>query len=325
MKYRKLGNTGLEVSEIGYGTWGLGGKSYGDVDDNESKRALRLAYEKGVNFYDTADLYGNGHSEELLAEVFKEVRDKVIIATKGGTLPHTGFYMPQDFSPQYLRKALEASLRRLQTDYVDLYQLHSPRIEDIGNNKGLTETLEAFKSEGKIKAYGVSVRSPQDGLRAIQEFGFKVIQVNFNMIDQRALEIGLFAAAEKLNIGVIVRTPLVFGYLTGSLNGEETFQGVDHRANWPKEQLRRWANAPKLFASLVDGKERSYAQVALQFCLSHNAVSTVIPGMMNMREVEEDVQAVNLPELLPGEMAQIKKIYDSHNLYDKSAKSQGRS
>lgn len=320
MKYRNLGKTGYTVSEIGYGTWGLGGNAYGPVDDNEAKKALKLAFEKGVNFYDTSNLYGNGHSEELLGDVFKDFRDKIIIATKGGTLPHTGFYMPQNFSARHLESALEGSLKRLKTDYVDIYQLHSPTIADLeGNN--VIETLERFKAQEKIKEYGISVRSPGDGKIAIEKYNFPVVQVNFNMIDQRAFENGLFDLAKKKGVGIIVRTPLVFGYLTGKLDGNEQFQGIDHRSNWPKEQLKSWANSPKLFSFLY--QERTPVQAALRFCLDFDTVSTIIPGMMNIAEVEENVKSSEMRHLSSEEHQRIQQLYQSHNFYDKSAKQKG--
>ncbi|MCE7913035.1 MAG: aldo/keto reductase, partial [Candidatus Brocadia sp.] len=180
MKYRKLGNTGIEVSEIGFGTWGLGGNSYGPVDDNVSKTALRFAFDSGITFYDTSDLYGNGHSEEVLGDALHDVRDKIIISTKVGLLPHTGFGMPCDFSPAYIRQELDVSLRRLRSDYVDIYLLHSPTIEMLREDREIVATLQILKEAGKIHAYGISVRSPDDGLVAIQEFGINVVQVNFN-------------------------------------------------------------------------------------------------------------------------------------------------
>lgn len=323
MKYRRLGKTGLEVSEIGYGTWGLGGNSYGPVDDIESKKALRLAYEKGVNFYDTADLYGNGHSEEIIGEVFGQIRDEVIIATKGGTLPHTGFYMPQDFSENHLMNALEGSLRRLKTDYIDLYQLHSPTISDLEKNN-VIEILERFKTQGKIKNYGISVRSPDDGKIAIEKYNFPVLQVNFNIIDHRPLENGLFDLAKEKEAGIIARTPLGFGYLSGKLDGNEKFEGIDHRANWPKEQLQRWAKAPDLFSFLHEGKDRTPTQAALCFCLSHDVVSTVIPGMMNINEVKENIKVSEMSPLTREELKNVRRIYQSHEFYDKSAKQRGK-
>jgi aryl-alcohol dehydrogenase-like predicted oxidoreductase len=309
MKYRELGKTGLIVSEIGFGTWGIGGNAYGQVDDNEAKKALQTAFESGINFYDTADLYGDGHSEVLMGEVFAGKRDQIIITTKGGTLPHTTFDMPQDFSSQHIKEALTGSLKRLRTDYVDLYLLHSPKIEDIERNADILHTLETAKKEGKIRAYGISARTPCDALKAIDKFGLNVVEVNFNLIDQRALENGLFSRAKKDNMGIIIRTPLTFGYLTGRLRGDEQFQGKDHRANWPKEQLKRWAQAHQLFSFLFEGKSRTPAQAALRFCLDFEIVSTVIPGMMNAQEVLENVSASSMPSLAAEEMAQVIHIY----------------
>lgn len=319
MKYRKLGRTGMEVSEIGFGTWGLGGNSYGEVDDEISIKTLNLAFEKGVNFFDTADLYGNGHSEEIIAEAINGHRDKIIIATKGGTLPHRGFTMPQDFSEQHLAKALHGSLKRLKTDYVDLFQLHSPQIDDI-ERCNVINTLEQFKTAGKIREYGISARSPQDGLLAIDKYNFPVVQVNYNMADQRAAEINLFEASERNNTGVIIRTPLVFGYLAGKLTGGEKLQDSDHRSNWPKEQLMRWANAPRLFNEMNKDKTRTLVQLALQFCLFKKAVSTVIPGMMNINEVKENIDSIYTEKLTDVEMEQIYHIYRDNIFYDKNIK-----
>lgn len=320
MKYRKLGNTGIEVSEIGFGTWGLGGNSYGPVDDNVSKTALRFAFDSGITFYDTSDLYGNGHSEEVLGDALHDVRDKIIISTKVGLLPHTGFGMPCDFSPAYIRQELDVSLRRLRSDYVDIYLLHSPTIEMLREDREIVATLQILKEAEKIHAYGISVRSPDDGLVAIQEFGINVVQVNFNMIDHRAIDNGLFDVACEKKVGVIARTPLCFGYLTGKLHGNEKFEGIDHRANWPVDQRQRWANAPDLFLFLNQRKNRTPAQSALRFCLDHKSVSTVIPGMMNCNEVRENALASSLEALSAEEVARIKLIYENNVFYDHSAK-----
>lgn len=319
MRYRKLGRTGLTVSEVGFGTWGLGGDSYGPVSDDVSHQALRLAFDLGVTFYDTSDLYGSGHSEEILGEVFHGCRDKVVIATKVGMLPHTGFYMPQDFSEGNIMRSIHASLRRLKTDWIDLYQLHSPQI-DLPNWSDIIATLERIKQTGKIRTYGISVRSPTDAKIAVERFGFSVVQVNFNMIDQRATETGLFDLCREKRAGVIARTPLCFGYLSGKLTGDEEFQGRDHRANWPREQLYRWANSAELFAPLNKCKQRTLAQLALQFCLSEDVVSTVIPGMMTCDEVRENTAIVDMPPLTRMEAATVRGIYQGQVFYDPKAK-----
>lgn len=319
MKYRALGDSGLYVSEIGFGTWGLGGDSYGPVNDASSREALRLAFDRGVTFYDTSDLYGQGHSEEILGDVLHDVRDSVVIATKVGTLPHSGFYMPQDFSEANINRSIDASLRRLRTDRVDLYQLHSPQI-DLPNWDEIIATLERIRESGKIRVYGISARSPADARIAVEQYGFRVVQVNFNLIDHRAVESGLFDVCAQKQVGVIARTPLCFGYLSGKLTGNEEFPGRDHRSNWPREQLRRWANAHALFTPLNKGKIRTLVQLALQFCLWPSVVSTVIPGMMCCEEVVENTAAATLPPLTKEEVASICEIYRSKIFYDAAAK-----
>jgi len=317
MKYRNLGETRISVSEIGFGGWGLGGDAYGPIDEKEVIKALNLSFENGVNFFDTSDLYGSGKSEKLLGKFTKYIRDKVVIATKGGAIDktETNSFMPQDFSENYLRKALENSLKRLQTDYVDLYQLHSPRLENLVKTDAV-QTLQKFKQEGKIREYGISVKSPDDGLIALKKFDFPVIQVNFNMIDQRALENGLFNLAKKNNIGIINRTPLSFGYLTSKLNGNEKFTSKDHRKNWSKKQLKLWAEAPDLFEEYgLFNNSRSPVQTAILFCLSFPSVSTVIPGMMKSEHVKENVILIDEKNLTKDEQNIIIAIYRSNNFY----------
>jgi len=320
---RQLGRTGIKVSELGFGTWGLGGNSYGPVDDTLSTEVLRCAYDSGVTFYDTSDVYGNGHSEEVLGAALSSVREHIVLATKVGLLPHTTFEMPCDFSDSHIYASVEGSLKRLRTDYIDVYQLHSPTLKML-QRPGLVDTLRKLKQSGKIRAFGVSVRSPADGLIALRNFDFETIQVNFNMIDHRAVESGLFDLALARQVGVIARTPLCFGFLTGKLTGNEVYSGLDHRANWPAAQLKRWAEAPDLFSFINNGKQRTAAQLALRFCLDHPEVSTTIPGMMKCEEVRENLAASALAHLSSEESDLIRSVYHSHSFYDPSAKTMGK-
>lgn len=310
MKYRPLGATGLEVSEIGFGGWGIGGSpdgavSYGPTDDRESTAALRRAIERGITFFDTADLYGNGHSEALLGATLQGVGDAVVIATKVGLL---GPYGPQDFSPRHLRAALEGSLRRLRRDYVDLYQLHNPRVETLGDPEML-ETLRGFVKAGVVRALGVSVRTPEDGLAAAETPGIGAIQVNFNMIDQRAVEVGLLDRCRRENVGVICRTPLCFGFLSGKYSAATRFDARDHRSRWSEAQIARWADAPSVFGSALDPAAGTPAQAALRFCLSYPAISTAIPGMLTPEQVDENAAASDLGPLAAEARRVVKRIY----------------
>jgi aryl-alcohol dehydrogenase-like predicted oxidoreductase len=318
MRYRTLGSTGIRVSEIGFGTWGIGGNAggavaYGPTDDRESRRAILAALDRGVNFFDTADFYGFGHSESVLGDALRGVRDRVVIASKAGMVDLHG---AQDFSAGYLRQSLERSLSRLGTDYVDLYQLHSPPIETLRRNEGTLETLVRLQRDGKIRAFGISARSPEDALVAIREFRFESVQVNFNLVDQRAAENGLFDLCRQDNVGVIVRTPLCFGFLTGKVDAESGFDSSDHRLRWSVEQRRRWADSVRAFVSAL-GQRRSQtpAQIALRFCLSFGAVSSVIPGMLTVGEVEENTYTSVLGELDERDRSALSGAYRSGDFF----------
>lgn len=319
MKYNRFGATGLKVSEIGFGTWGLGGDSYGPVDDQVSLAALYRAFELGINFYDTADLYGAGHAEEILGEAFRTRRDKILIASKVGNLPHKQFYMPQDFSARHIKEGLEASLKRLGTDYIDAYLLHSPDLNQLDWDDAFG-AMQQLQQAGKIRSFGVSARSPGDACRAVKEHAAAIVEVNFNLIDQRAIDEGLLDLCLTMDVALIARTPLCFGYLTGKLTGDEDFKGEDHRAKWPREQLRRWAQAPGLFKPVADSHGWSLPQLAIKFCISFPAITTVIPGMMTVQEVEENARISSLPPLNTAEIERARQIYSSHDFYDKSIK-----
>lgn len=305
MRYRSLGRTGLRVSEIGFGAWGIGGDAggsvaYGPADRDASLQALRSALDHGITFLDTSDFYGYGRSEALIGEAFHGRRAEVVIATKGGMLANGGL----DFSARHIRKSVAASLTRLSTDYIDLYQLHGPAIEAIPDET--VSALESLKREGTIRAFGVSARSPQEARLAIERFGFEAVQVNFNLLDQRAVESGLFERAGEENVAVIVRTPLCFGFLTGRYSAKEAFHEKDHRRGWDAAQLARWAQAPALFSALIESVPgQTPAQFALRYCLSHPCVSTAIPGMLTEAHVRENAAAGAMQGLNDEERARI--------------------
>jgi aryl-alcohol dehydrogenase-like predicted oxidoreductase len=308
IEYRQLGSLGLRVSAVGFGTWGLGGDSYGPAPEVEAISALKAAYARGVNFFDTSDLYGNGRSEEIVAKALGASRKDVIYATKVGFIPST---KEQDFSVTHIEKSLEASLKRLQTDYIDLYQLHSPPLSALSDD--LMGALQRMKKSGKVRALGISLKNPNDGKEAIEKYGFECLQVNFNMIDQRPIDNGLFELAKRRNVGVIARTPLCFGFLTGRYSEPMAFSEIDHRTHWPQEQIKKWSEAPLLFSPLYDGGKRSPIEIALQFCLAFSQVSTVIPGMMNSQQVEENLSASDLKlRLSPNDLEVIQAIYKIH-------------
>jgi aryl-alcohol dehydrogenase-like predicted oxidoreductase len=317
MKYRPLGRTGLTVSEIGFGCWGIGGvtpgaTSYGEVNDSVSLKALCRALDLGVTFYDTSNLYGAGHSEELIGEAFSGRRDRVVIATKAGR----STYDIETYAPADLRASVEDSLRRLRTDYVDVVQVHSPSSLDVLAQYDVMGTLERLKDEGKIRVVGISVKAPAEGVAAITDLGAEIVQVNFNLVDQRATECGVLTIAEQRGAGVVGRTPLCFGMLSGKVSAETVFDASDHRSLWSREQIARWIEASAMFVDAVARDERqSDAQVALRFCLSYPSLSTTIPGMLKSSEVEDNVGASDLGPLSDKQLAAIVQIYRNNDFF----------
>src|SRR3989338_1763523 len=239
MKFREFGSTGIKVSEVGMGCWAIGGNqfgnSYGSTDDTESLKAIKRAVELGCNFFDTADVYGHGHSEELLGLALNKIREKVIIATKvGGAY----FYNNEkwghiNFSPEYIEFALEQSLHRLKTSYIDIYQLHNPSLKMIKEGE-VFKPLRKLQKDGKIKFVGVSVHTLDEGVAALEHAD--VIQCVFNMIDPKNYE--LLESAKRMGIGIIVREPLANGFLSGKYTKESKFEHGDIRSRMPEEYIQ---------------------------------------------------------------------------------------
>jgi aryl-alcohol dehydrogenase-like predicted oxidoreductase len=300
VRTRPLGSTGLRVSEIGFGAWGIGGRtagatSYGATDDAVSRRALAVALDRGITFFDTAPAYGDGHSERLIGEAVRGRRDRVVIATKAG-LP--GFAAPPDFSPAALHASLEGSLRRLGTDCVDLLQLHNPSLEELRARPEIVDALDGFRRAGLVRAVGLSLKSPADGPAAVRDLGVRQLQVNLNMLDLRALDCGLLDLSVATGTGIVARTPLAFGFLAARMAPGAVFPPDDHRSLWPREQVDRWiAAADTLFARIPATATGTLPRgaAAIAFCLSLPGVSTVIPGLLTAAEVEAAVDAVAAP------------------------------
>ena len=294
MQYRTLGRTDITVSEIGFGAWGIGGRtagqtSYGATSDADSRNALARAFDLGITFYDTAPPYGDGHSEELIGSAFRGRRSGIVLATKVGV---ERFGQDADLSPRALRDSLEGSLRRLSTDYVDLLQIHSLEIAALRREPAILETLNALLAEGKTRALAMSAKSPADAVAAVTEFGFRVVQINLNMMDLRAQQNGFVALAEERGVGVIARTPLCFGFLSGAISTDTQFPDGDHRNGWSRAQIARWIEgAARLHEAVGQSQGQTRSQVALRFCLSYPAVAVVIPGILTAAEAEENAAA----------------------------------
>jgi aryl-alcohol dehydrogenase-like predicted oxidoreductase len=321
MKYRNLGSTGMLVSEIGFGAWGIGGAtpgstSYGHTDDSVSLNALACSLESGINFYDTSNVYGYGHSEILLGRAFANRRSDVIIATKAGFLDYES---APDFSAESVSASVNASLKRLGSDYIDLLQLHNPSADWLALHPETLEALVKLKRNGKIRAIGVSVKGPGDAFELLEVFPFEVIQANFNMLDLRALECGLMDKLYSKGVGFIARTPMSFGFLSGALTGNETFPQEDHRSRWSREQILLWVSGARdLHACCTEESNISPPhELALRFCLSYDQVSTTIPGMLTADEVEANSLASVRGPLSRESRARIEALHGSRSFVAK--------
>ena len=306
MKYRVLGKTGLKVSEVGFGAWAIGGNahgnSYGPTDDEQSLAAIGRALQLGCNLFDTADVYGHGHSEELLGQALRNCRSEVIIATKaGGDFYHGTPRM--NFNSDYLEFALGKSCERLGTDYVDLYQLHNPPVQLIKEGR-VFKILDRLKASGKIRHYGISIHDPQEGLLAMRAGELGAIQVAFNILRQEAKN-QLFRETTKNNVGVIAREPLANGFLAGKLKAESTFPKGDIRHNFPSDYISQLTLATDQLRFL-ESNTRTLAQAALRFILDHKDISTVIPGAKTPDQVDEDLASSESPQLTGEELLRIK-------------------
>ncbi|MGE5635770.1 MAG: aldo/keto reductase [Nocardioidaceae bacterium] len=295
MHYRRLGRTGIQVSEIGYGAWGIGGGMWQGAEDRESLRALNRAIELGLNFVDTALVYGDGHSERLVGQVVRERPEPVHVATKvppkgGGWPARPGVHADVAFPGAHVRDCTERSLRNLGVEAIDLQQLHVWSDEWIGQGDWL-ETVAELRREGKIRNFGVSLNDhePASGVRLVETGAVDTVQVIYNVFDQSP-EDELFAACREHDVGVIVRVPLDEGGLTGRIRPDTEFEPGDFRARYFRGERRREVHERvAAIATDLGVREDEVAALALRFVLSHPAVSTVIPGMRSVANVERNL------------------------------------
>lgn len=316
MRYRKLGRLDWKISEVSFGAWAIGA-DWGTVKDEDSIAALNKAIDSGVNFIDTADVYGNGRSERLISRVLKERSEKVYVATKAGRLldPHVA----DGYNRKNLTKFIEQSLRNLNRETLDLVQLHCPPTE-VYYRPEVFEVLDDLKAQGKIQHYGVSVEKIEEALKAIEYPNVETIQIVFNMFRQRPIEL-LFEQVVKRNIGVIARVPLASGLLSGKMTKQTTFEESDHR-NYNRNgemfdkgetfagvDFETGLAAVEDLKNLVD-KNSTLAQLALKWILMFDQVSCVIPGSKNPDQVEKNVKTAEIDNLTNVQMLGISKIYE---------------
>jgi len=312
MQYRSIQKNGMQLSEIGFGAWGIGG-GWGHQDDSEAHRALKRALDHGITFFDTAMGYGNGHSEQLLAKTLGPVRDKVKIASKVSPKSKRWPVLPRDsisdtFPTDWIVECTENSLNNLKTEYLDIQQLHAWTPGYLERDEWKT-AAEKLKQAGKVKAFGVSANDwdPYGAVTLVESGLCDSVQVIYNIFEQRAAE-KLFPAAQKTGTGIVVRVPFEEGLLTGKLAPGHKFEEGDWRGRWLlPERLLEVSRRTEKLKDFLAADRPSLAALALKFCLSHPAVTTVIPGMRRVPHVDQNVRVSDGKLLEEAELAALKK------------------
>jgi aryl-alcohol dehydrogenase-like predicted oxidoreductase len=318
MEYRELGRTGYKVSTISFGAWAIGG-AWGSVEDKDSLSALHRSLDLGVNFFDTADVYGDGRSERLLAQLRKERKEKFYIATKAGRrLPKQE---ARGYSRENLTSFIDRSLKNLETDCIDLLQLHCPPM-DVYYMPEVFGMLDDFIKAGKLRYYGVSVEKVEEALKAIEFPGVQSVQIIFNMFRQRPADL-FFAEAQRKRVGILARLPLSSGMLSGKLTRSSTFEATDHRAfnrhgeafdrgeTFSGFDYEKGLEVVEMLRPLVP-KGATLAQFALRWILMFPAVTCAIPGAKRPSQAEDNAAAADLPPIPRETMDNIREIYDRH-------------
>ncbi len=312
MHVRTLGRTGLQVSEIGYGAWGIGNSDWKGANDVDSLRALRRSIELGLNFIDTALVYGGGHSEMLVGHVVRDVADSIYVATKVPPKNRiwptpAGIPVEDVFPGEYMMKCTERSLKNLHMEAIDVLQLHVWSDEWVNHGDWL-ETIQKLKEQGKIKYFGVSINDhqPANAIKLIESGVVDTVQVIYNVFDQSP-EDELFPACQKHNVGVIVRVPFDEGGLTGKIRPDSTFPAGDFRTKYFRDDRKgQVSHRVEQMASALEVSIDEIAEVALRYILSHPAVSTVIPGMRSIRNVERNCATGDGLGLLHNQVEKLK-------------------
>ena len=323
MKYRKLGKSGIKVSEIGFGAWTIGLDWWGKkIDNDESIRILKRAYDLGINFYETADIYGNGKSEKLIGQAFKYMRNEVVYSTKWGydmyNIEQIGHNeIPQKHNdPAYLEYALQQSMKRLQTDYIDVYSLHNPKMHTIKDDN-LFHSLDNLTQSGKIKSHGIALGPAigwrDEGLLAIEKRNITCLQTVYNILEQDPGRVFLNVARNN-NVGVMVRVPDASGVLTGKVNEKTVFDKNDHRNSRKKEWILQSMQKIEKIRPIAEAKGWNMSQLAIKFILTQKEVSVVLPTIVDVKEVEMFAEMSDGNYLSESEVVYITDLY-KNNFY----------
>jgi aryl-alcohol dehydrogenase-like predicted oxidoreductase len=320
MKYRVLGKSGIRVSEIGFGAWTIGLDWWGKkIDDSEAIRMLKRAYDLGINFYETADMYGKGKSEKLMGQAFNEMREEVIYSTKWGYDMYTAEQVgqneiPQKHDPEFLKFALSQSLDRLQSDYIDVYSLHNPKMDAIKDDN-LFAAIEALVKEGTIKSHGAALGPAigwkEEGIEVIEKRGITCLQTVYNILEQDPGR-DFMRAAGRNKIGIMVRVPDASGLLTGKVTADTKFNKNDHRSFRKQEFILEALQKIENIKPIASNKGWNIAELAIKFILSQKPISVVLPTMTSIEEIEMFVALSDGQYLSESEAASIEEMYEKN-------------
>ncbi len=320
MQYRTLGLTDLNLSVVGFGVWSVSTGWWGKVEKPDALKLLRNAHELGVNFYDTADTYGQGYGEEILREAFNKTRHDIIIGTKFGydlNAPRDGHHKerPQKWDTEFVRSAVENSLRRLGTDYIDLYQLHNPRLNAIQND-ALFSLLDDLVQEGKLRWYGTALGPDigwkDEGDASMAERKIPSMQIIYSIIEQQPAR-HFFPSAHEHSTGLIARVPHASEILTDEFvnKSKVEFDPSDHRSHRQREWLdEAFKKREKVLFIADNSNERKLSQAAIQFCLAEPSISTVLPNIVRQDQLEEFTAASETLPLSSEEIMELNRLYD---------------
>ena len=330
MKFRPLPRTELQLSELGFGCWTVGTNWWGRIEEQDRIALLEKAFELGVNFFDTADTYGEGYGEEVLAKALGRNRHEIVIATKFGydfydKIERVGHQeRTQRFEADFVRFACEQSLKRLKTDYIDLYQLHNPRIDTILEKDEVFDTLEALVQEGKIRYYGSAI-GPDIGWFEEGEASMRVrklpsAQIIYSILEQEPAR-RFFPIAQEEQVGLLTRVPHASEVLTDKYAKPPTFDASDHRAHRKQEWLEQALKKRSQVLFLADDTGRTLAQAAIKFCLAQGTIVSVLPNVTNLDELGEYVSALDTPDLTQEENERIDDIWENGFYLEEAAPS----
>ena len=317
LKYRRLGKSDIKVSEIGFGAWTIGLDWWGKkIEDDEAIRMLKRAFDRGINFFDTGDMYGKGKSEKLIGIAFKGMRNEIVYSSKWGydmynaeQIGHSE--LPQKHNSEYLQYALDKSLERLQTDYIDVYSLHNPKMQAVSNSE-LFDALDNLVTSGKIRSHGVALGPAigwkDEGLHAIKEHNITCLQSVYNILEQDPGN-DLLKAGEEKDVGIMARVPDASGILTGKVNENTTFNKNDHRSVRKKEWITEALKKVENMKAIADKKGWNITELAIKFILSHKAISVVLPTMISIEEIDKFSEISDGKYLEAHELEQVSEMY----------------